>query len=125
MPGYEHKQTKTRPAFILMEFMIGLTLVMLLVVILFTTIGKAREAQTMMAMRRLAVYKAESQLAQMQVPGQKSKQQSDVDKQITIHTLNEPVSDQRYIWVRVTAFESGQQASLIGLVCREYVGDQP
>lgn len=105
-----------------MEFMIGLCLVMFMVVMMFTTLGKAREAQYIMASRRQAIFNAETQLARMQVPG--SILPTD-DPALQIEPMQQASSDERYTWVRVTVKHDGQQASLIGLIRREYLGGQP
>jgi hypothetical protein len=104
---------------ILIDFLCGLSLIVLFLGLLLTTLGKVREGDIKMASRRQAIYQIEAALAQMQVPGSEMPQFNDV---MSLERLPQPVDDERYVWVRVTVKVEGQQASLDGLVCREYVG---
>ena len=107
--------------FLLVEFMCGLVLIVLLLGLLVTTLGKVREADIIMANRRQAIYFAQSQLATMQIPNGKL-----ADDIVTVvEVLPDKPKDKRYAWVRLTVTHDGQQASLVGLVCREQVGDLP
>ncbi len=110
-----------RHGYVLMEFMVGLSVVMFMLVLLLATLGKVRESQIIMASRRQAVFLAEAQLADMQVPGQTVV----CNESTTMTLLDEQPADHRYAWVRLTVTHDGQQASLVGLICREYVGAMP
>lgn len=116
-----HKRRKPDHGYILMEFMVGLSLIMFMLILVITMLGKARQADVIMSLRRQAIYKVESQFATMQLPGQAIKLSQDM----AIDVLDEKPSDDRYAWVKLTAKHDGQQASLVGLICREYVGAQP
>ncbi|MBL4699795.1 hypothetical protein JYU15_00250 [bacterium AH-315-I18] len=116
-----------------MEFICGLVLVMFLLGILLVAVGKVREADIIMANRRQAIYKAESQLAQMQIPAPRvapgtgtagsSEPEHLLPEGSQLQLLAKQPEDARYAWVRLTVTHDGQEASLEGLICREYVGE--
>tara|TARA_B100000941_G_C28450454_1_gene524790 strand:+ start:415 stop:789 length:375 start_codon:yes stop_codon:yes gene_type:complete len=107
--------------YILMEFIIGLILVMFMLGMIVTVQGKMKDSERVMASRRQAVYLAESQLAQMQIPGQNIKFTPDTQIQV----LKEQPSDKRFVWINMTVKHQGHQTTLVGLVYRTYLGDLP
>ncbi|MAX27360.1 MAG: hypothetical protein CMJ19_22925 [Phycisphaeraceae bacterium] len=115
------KGQSIRHGYVLMEFMVGLSVVMFMLVLLLATLGKVRESQIIMASRRQAVYLAEAQLADMQLSGQTVVR----SESTTMTLLDDQPDDQRYAWVRLTVTHDGQQASLVGLIRSEYVGVMP
>lgn len=111
--------SRSSHGFFLIEFMCGLVLIIFLLGLLVTTMGKVREADIIMANRRQAVYFAEAQLAAMQIPNGKG----DKNIETQIDLLSDQPNDKRYAWVRLTVTHDGEQASLVGLVYREQVGE--
>ena len=112
---------RTPAGYILIEFVIGLILVMFMLGLLVKVQGKMHESERAMASRRQAVYLAESQLAQMQVPGQSVTLSPDT----LVEVRKEQPPDKRFAWVNLTVKHHGHQATLTGFVYRIYLGDLP